>query len=79
LPGDGALARAGLLVGPSIPLDIIQYMRTRNRDATIAVLEGIEMLLYPQFEGQDRAHQKIVEGRTEKQLAVWTGYEKTEE
>lgn len=94
---DEGLGREGLLVGPAIPLDIIAYLSER-RDAAggtltssaikMFMLEAIEMYLYPQFEGQDRKHERILEAitgaldldevaraSTGKSLAIWTGYE----
>lgn len=99
LPEDGALALVGLPVGPAIPLDVMTYLDERfvgETGATVpipleCVLEGLEMFLYPQFEGQDRKHKQILAAissalglddalrdRTERSLSVWTGYEEGE-
>ena len=87
------LAALGLSVGPAIPLDIVDYVKTRVEgettlpNATDVVREGVEMYLFPQFEGRDRDHQKILNvisetleltkedrDRTDLILRSWTGF-----
>lgn len=92
--------RLRLEVGPAIPMDIIGYIRSawpvgaaddagsRERHAKSVVLQGLEMLLYPQFEGRGRDHRTILDRvevaldlddlmrrRTGERLAIWTGHE----
>jgi hypothetical protein len=91
------LGRLALRIGPAIPIDIIKYLRHRRELATAGstpaeprelVLEGLEMYLYPQFEGRDREHDDIVgviagaldldaaaRRNTGMRLADWTGFE----
>jgi len=94
-PTDQGLAALSLLVGPAIPLDILQYAERRvsrreGIDSKTVVLEGVEMYLYPQFEGKERQHREIVSAvktalaldddemlRTDRILATWTGHEST--
>jgi hypothetical protein len=97
LPSGGGLAKAGMMVGPAIPQDIIKYLGSRNArhtaagtfDIVEAFVDSMEMFLFPQFEGQDRKHEEIVESivttagidgkyrdRIDKTLSIWTGFEK---
>ena len=49
------LGKIGLRVGPAIPLDIIKFvgqMRRFEGDPTKLILTGLELYLYPQFEGR---------------------------
>ena len=92
-PEDQGLAALGLLVGPAIPLDILGYVEKRVAHGvqpapSNVVLEGVEMYLYPQFEGKEGLHREIVNAiraavylddeataRTGRALATWTGFE----
>ena len=90
------LGSIGLEVGPAIPIDILQYAAQRHNiaqeqgepvSAAQTMREGLEMYLFPQFEGRDTDHQEIVAviGRVlalgeerdqiDRRLAVWTGFE----
>jgi hypothetical protein len=88
------LKSLGLGVGPAIPIDIINYLQTSQGQmsasdaAKESTLQGLEMYLYPQFEGRDREHLEILriltdalrldavaEKRTGRLLTQWTGYE----
>jgi len=91
------LGKLGLLVGPAIPLDIVDYLvarveTLRSSKEELAsprlVLEGLELYLYPQFEGRDREHDGILRAISEalslteeekavtgKSLSLWTGFE----
>lgn len=97
-PEDEGIGAIGLRVGPAIPIDILKFLRERHllagalartSDAQRQVLEGLEMYLYPQFEGHDIDHEKILDAvrralslddtqviKTGRQLAVWTGFER---
>jgi MoxR-like ATPase len=64
-----SLPRIGALVGPSIPLDMLRYIKERfdidsKREVTTepktAVLEAIEMYFYPQLEGRNELHAQAV-------------------
>ncbi len=96
--GNDGLAGLNLLVGAAIPLDIIKYIVERRKlviegdDPKLVVLEGVEMYLYPQFEGKDRKHPDIIDAiaaaldlpeaekrRTSGVLAMWTGFEEKAE
>lgn len=97
LPDNSALSKNQLLVGPAIPLDIIKHLRMREStgsesqlsDTITSVLQGVEMYLYPQLEGQDHKHKDILDElgnaldldesklkMTGEVLSIWTGYEK---
>lgn len=91
------LGLLGLRIGPAIPIDVIKYLKHRRElsaeDGSLAepvglVLEGLEMFLYPQFEGRDREHKEILRivaeafglnahtrRSTGRRLADWTGFE----
>ena len=74
--------------------DEIRYCAERVRAGTSTsetelVIESLEMYLFPQFEGQDKKHNKIIDTisvslglpddlkrRVHKRLALWTGFEK---
>jgi hypothetical protein len=93
--GLGAL---GLRVGAAIPLDIIEFLVERQAmavaqnvpiDVRMMLLEGLEMYLFPQFEGRGTEHEGIAEtvanilglpdaerDRMDCSLAIWTGYER---
>lgn len=100
-PEDGAgFGKLGVEVGPAIPIDIINFLIDRmalmsngleSSDSKSLVLEGLEMYLYPQFEGRDIEHPEIIEhvkkalnldensaSRTGRTLAKWTGFERRE-
>ena len=52
---ESGLGSLGLRVGPAIPLDIIKFvarMRRFTSDPSLLVLTGLEMYLFPQFEGR---------------------------
>ncbi len=94
---DNTLSGIGLGVGPAIAIDIVKFLRERylidlEQGQQIGskgmILEGLEMYLYPQFEGKDRYHLDIIKAvqaalsltdeekeQTSRRLAVWTGYE----
>jgi 5-methylcytosine-specific restriction protein B len=82
-------------VGPAIALDVIGYVETRRRtlpaegtlSASEAIREAVEILLYPQFEGREQAHEPLLEALTTllalgdqeraatgERLRVWTGF-----
>ena len=89
------VAKLGLLVGPAIPLDMAAYLvqryeqtsrAARPDEAQAMVLEGLELYLYPQFEGRNQDHADIIrvladvlalsadeEAATDRRLATWTG------
>jgi MoxR-like ATPase len=91
------LGGINLEVGPAIPLDIINFIVQRfsiviGRGGVISakdlIIDGLEMYLYPQFEGRNMEHKQILSilgdildpgesrlAQTERRLAVWTGYE----
>ena len=88
------LTSIGLNVGPAIPEDIAEFIGERRQSpsgsslsAKEIVLEAIEMYLYPQFEGKDRLHERILSivqrglsldetatAATGAHLATWTGF-----
>lgn len=91
-PGSG-LDEFGLCVGPAIPIDAVKYIEQRlqgkdNPEGALndALLEALEMYLYPQFEGKDKEHEGILNtiqtilglgedqlSQTQRSLATWTG------
>jgi MoxR-like ATPase len=99
---DEEAPRRRLDVGPAIPMDVISYIRaawplvreedqqSRRQRASIVVLQGLEMMLYPQFEGRNRDHRALLDRVaaaleldeptrrwTGERLAIWTGHELT--
>lgn len=93
---EDTLSSIGLRVGPAIPLDIVRYIQKRydalanagdEVNARLLVREGLEMYLFPQFEGLDERHEQILElltttlslsqpskTATSRSLSNWTGY-----
>ena len=82
-------------MGPAIALDVVGYVAMRRRtlavgaslSASALVREAVEILLFPQFEGRDQAHETLVEAlttvfalgdderaATDRTLRVWTGF-----
>jgi MoxR-like ATPase len=90
------LDRLGLGIGPAIAIDVANFLKQRiatdnDVPSATAVLEALEMYVYPQFEGKDTRHEQIVQEiaaalglasdvveRTSRRLAVWTGFEEPE-
>lgn len=85
---DKSLRSIGIPIGPALPLDIIRYAEQRASKSTPAecLIEGLEMFLFPQFEGRNEKFLEILEciraafgGEvpipTVSSLALWTGYD----
>jgi 5-methylcytosine-specific restriction protein B len=66
LPTSGALAKAGTLVGPAIPISVVKYLRQRLRVGTNSpsplgdLIPALRMYLLPQLEGAEAKHEKLV-------------------
>jgi hypothetical protein len=86
--GQHSLQSIGLPIGPAVPLDIIRYIEQRAPQASAGecLLEGLELFLFPQLEGQNEKFQKILDcvnaatgaeapASSTKSLALWTGYD----
>jgi 5-methylcytosine-specific restriction protein B len=82
-------------VGPAIALDVVGYVTTRRRtqapgstlSANAVVLEALESVLYPQFEGREQTHASLLDAltavlalddearaATDLRLRAWTGF-----
>lgn len=83
----------GLQVGPAIFFDVLSYLRARTNSwsATLQLTdmfsEALSMYVYPQFEGREHEHTKIVDAVAQviqanaalkadvsRRLATWTGF-----
>ena len=93
-PETGLFA-AGMAVGAAIPLSIIRYLKERlvvvsegSFSSEMLILEGLEMFLFPQFEGRRRESNRLREDlakalglpedselylRLNRSLLSWTG------
>lgn len=85
---DTSLRSIGIPIGPAVPLDIIRYVEQRapNVSPAESLIEGLEMLLFPQFEGRNEKFLEILDCvkaasggevplTTVSSLALWTGYD----
>lgn len=85
---DKSLRSIGIPIGPALPLDIIRYVEQRAPSASPAecLIEGLEMFLFPQFEGRNEKFLEILDClravsggelplTTVSSLALWTGYD----